>query len=174
MDIHNIDSVENEAEFQRCYNDNADSLLRFFLHKVSDRNIALDLLQDDYMKLWRAYTEGQKIESCKSWLYRVGSNEVIDWYRRKKNLSLDMLAEAHVQFSVSEDPIYQNAEQSQMFLLFNKLSPEDRQLLTLRFIDDLPTVEIAKIFSVEPNTVPVKVFRALKRLRELADHHKEK
>ena len=169
MDNTLINQVENEAEFARCYNDNADSLFRFFLYKVSDKNIALDLLQDDFSKLWQAYLAGQKINSCQSWLYKVGSNSVIDWYRRKKNLSLDVLMEAHMDFSVSEDPTYFQAEKSQAIHLFNKLSAADRQILTLRFVDDLPIKNIAKIFAVKPANVSLKIHRALERLRALTD-----
>ena len=163
----------SEAEFQRCYNDNADNLFRFFLYKVSDMNVALDLFQDDFFKLWKAYTNGQKINSCKSWLYKVGTNSVIDWYRRKRNLSLDLLQEAHIDFAISEDEIYVEAEQSQMIQLFNKLPAEDRQILILRFIDGLPIKKIAEIYSMNPKTVPIRVFRALKVLRELVKNHQK-
>lgn len=164
---NNKNNIENEIEFQRCYNANSDALFRFFLYKVSDRNIALELFQEDFFKLWRAYTIGQKIDSCKSWLFKVGSNSVIDWYRRKKNLSLDVMLEAKTDFLISEDPIYANAEQSQAIKLFNKLPLKDKQLLTLRFVDNISNEVIAKTFSILPISVPVKIHRALKRLRIL-------
>ena len=81
-----------------CYENHSDSLFRYCLYKTSDREKALDLTQDAFMKTWEYIEEGNQVKNLKSLLFTIANNLIIDFYRKKKTLSLDNIIEGGVDF----------------------------------------------------------------------------
>jgi RNA polymerase sigma factor (sigma-70 family) len=67
-------------------------LLNYIRRKVSSPEEAEDILQDVFYQFFNSLNS-EPIEKISSWLYRAAENKIIDWYRKKKNLSLDALNE---------------------------------------------------------------------------------
>jgi RNA polymerase sigma factor (sigma-70 family) len=65
-------------------------LSRFIQNRVPDPDAAEDILQDVFYELTEAYRLTKPLERVASWLFAVARNKINDWYRRPKNLSLDM------------------------------------------------------------------------------------
>ncbi len=65
-------------------------LSRFIQNRLPDPDAAEDILQDVFYELTEAYRLTKPIERVASWLFAVARNKINDWYRRPKNLSLDM------------------------------------------------------------------------------------
>src|SRR3989344_5622010 len=83
-----------EQEFLKAYDDLADAIFRHCYFRVSDRDKAKDITQDTFTKTWEYIARGGKVESIKAFLYRVANNLIVDEFRKKKELSLERLADS--------------------------------------------------------------------------------
>src|SRR4051812_4820943 len=82
-----------EQSFRSAFDDYADELFRHALYRLSDRDKALDAVQDTFLRALDAARAGPDIENLRAFLYRTLRNLIIDEYRRKKALSLDEMEE---------------------------------------------------------------------------------
>ncbi len=155
------------SQFTLAYNQYADALFRYCYFKTSDRELAKDLVQQTFLQAWNYLQAGQKIKDFKPFLYRIAGNLVIDWYRKRKEESLDSLASGGLQLADNrQDPIDQ-AEIALVLKTLDKLDVGDKELIIWRHIEGLSIKEISAIISETENTVSVRLHRALQKLRDL-------
>ena len=160
-----------EQEFLRIYDAYADAIFRHCYYRVFDREQARDLVQESFMRTWQYATQGKEIKNVRAFLYRVANNLIIDESRKKKSVSLEVLqetgwepsSEEHLQLDV-------NIDASAMLNVINQLEHEHREVLIMRYVDNLKPKEIAAILEVSPNVVSVRIHRAMKQLRILLPH----
>lgn len=162
-DIHN--------SFQDFYHEHADSLFRFCMTKVRDRHIAVDLVQESFINLWDYICKQGALGAVsypKALLYRIARNAIIDWSRKKKAASLDMLVEAGIDFShttnLNEEHMTQDDLQTLLHIIETLAEPY-RDALIMRYIDGLSVSEIAEITGETTNLISVRIHRALEKLR---------
>ena len=161
-----MDQAELKALFLAAYDAYADELYRFCLMKVSDRERAEDLVQDTYTRFWQVLRDGTRPDNTRAFLYTIARNRVIDWYRKKKEQSLDQLREAGIDFAGSGTAeITDNAELQQVLAVINELDEPSRDVLLLRFMEGWTPSEIAELNGESANAVSVRLNRALKKVR---------
>src|SRR4051812_32968922 len=80
-------------EFTTMYEAESDGIFRFCLVRVSDREQALDLTQETFAKVWQFVSDGKTLTHARTFLYTVARNLIIDWYRKKKSVSLEAMME---------------------------------------------------------------------------------
>ncbi|MEK7075848.1 MAG: RNA polymerase sigma factor [Patescibacteria group bacterium] len=145
----------NELDFEKTYNEFADSIFRHCFFRVSSREVAKDLTQETFVKTWQALEKGKEVYNMKAFLYKVATNLIIDYYRKHKEVSLDDLQEKGVDF-VKESRQAPDFMDLQVVLREVHSLPEKyRQVLMMRYIEDLSVIEIADMISVSENTVSV-------------------
>ena len=155
--------------FAEIYDLYVTKIYRFIYFKVSSVEEAEDLTSEVFLKSWQYISEGKKIENMNALLYRIARNAVIDFYRSRaktealeENISGDQ--------AVSEDDL-KNIEISLDFADMEKslrdLKDEYREVIVLRFVDELSIKEIADILEKNKGTVRVLIFRALQALKQL-------
>jgi RNA polymerase sigma-70 factor (ECF subfamily) len=166
-----------KERFQKIYSENADSVFRYCFFRVSDRILATDLTQDIFMRYWDNLAKGTHIGNDRAFLFTVARNIIIDWYRKKKSVSLEGLQEENEdteEFTIIED----NAKgaldmQNESRFLLDKikaLPATSQQILYLRYIEDLKPKEIAQALDIKENTVSVRIHRALDELRKITGY----
>lgn len=69
---------------------NRKRLLDYIRRKISSDMDAEDILQDVFYQFWDTM-QNEPIQQAAAWLYRVAENKIIDWYRKRKTVSLDKL-----------------------------------------------------------------------------------
>ncbi len=157
---------EQKERFIEAFNTYSDALFRHALFRVSDRQVSIDLVQDAYTKTWAQVANGQVIENFQSYLYHVLNNLIIDYYRKKKSVSLDTLAEDG--FDPAGDgaeEIVASAEHSELMHHLDALPQKDRDVIVMRYIDGLQIKQIAQVLGETENSVSVRVHRAIKKLQ---------
>lgn len=171
----------DEQAFLEAFGEHADALFRHAFFRLSDRERAFDVVQDTYLKAWDYVVGGGTIRQYKSFLYRVLHNLIIDEYRKKRSSSLDELLENEtiadaVEARMSEGGLRETEEALDESILVESIRsripelPEDyATVLTLRFIDDLSTREIAEAVGVSENVVSVRIHRGVAKLRTLCN-----
>ena len=161
-----MDQHELKALFLAAYDSHADELYRFCLVKVSDRERAEDLVQDVFTRFWQVLRDGTVPDNTRAFLYTLARNRVIDWYRKKKEGSLDVLQEAGVDFAGSgSGEVVNHAEMERLLAVINELDEPSRDVLLLRFMEGWTPSEIGELNNESANAVSVRLNRALKKVR---------
>ncbi|HEX8591308.1 MAG TPA: sigma-70 family RNA polymerase sigma factor [Candidatus Paceibacterota bacterium] len=161
-----MDQTECKAYFLAAYDAYADELYRFCFMKVSNREKAEDLVQDTFTRFWQVLRDGTAPENPRAFLYTLARNRVIDWYRKKKESSLDVLQEAGIDFAdAGIDDIVENAEMTRLMAVINELDEPSRDVLLLRFMEGWTPQEIADLNGESANAVSVRLNRALSKVR---------
>ena len=166
-------SGSHEERFLEAFREYGDALFRHAFLRVSDRERAIDIVHDTYTKVWSYIRAGHEIEAFRPFLYKVLNNLIIDEYRKTKETSLDALLE---QEGVTEGSFAELSESTieslaatidgrKAFELLATLPDEYREVIVLRFVDELGPKEISQLIEESENVVSVRLHRGLKLLR---------
>ncbi len=158
-----------EKSFLESYEAFSDALFRYCYFKTGDRELAKDMLQDIFFKTWDYLSKGNIIDNFRPFLYKLANNIIIDWYRKKKAISLDVLIEDGFDPADLKSKTDEQAEVEQAMKILSKLSQDDQDLIVLRYVNDLSPKDIAILLHEEENNISVKLHRAIKRLRDLME-----
>lgn len=160
-----------EQLFFEAYEAHADAIFRHCFLRVSDRELAKDLMQEAFTRTWESMRNGSNPKNIRAFIYRVASNLVIDHYRKKKTYSLEELTE-----KTGFDPSIDNTDHliniidaKHALAFLPKLPEQYRSVVILRYIDDFSPREIATITGEPENTISVRIHRGVKKLRELME-----
>lgn len=158
------------------YDQHSDAIYRFILFKISDRDLAWDLTQDCFMKAWHYFSlKEREIANKKAFLYTVARNLVIDhWRQKEKTATVDIDLVAHTiedGNDLHKKTVVQDEIRSLMKLL-DELPEESKNILLLRYAEELTFDEIAKATGKSNVAVRVQTHRAMKRLKALAQKHR--
>ena len=169
-------SSEAESDFLKAYEEHASGLFRFLAMKVSNKETAQDLLQETFTRAWDYCLKGEKILQWKPFLFRTAYNLVVDTYRKKRAVSLDMMIDDQG-FSIPDDDDIQNVQRAEVKRVREAIDSLDelyRDVLLLRFSEDLPPKIIAEVTGLSENVVSVRIHRGLQKLKEIIDPQFEK
>lgn len=159
--------------FAKVYDLYITPIYRFIYFKVSTHHDAEDLTSEVFLKTWQYITDNDDpIENLKALLYKTARNLVIDFYRQKAQK--EFVREEEILINI-EDSRQQNllaqietaAQMRNIEVVLRKMKDEYREIIILRFIEELSTKEIAKILDKSKGAVRVLIHRALKVARDL-------
>lgn len=166
--------------FEVIYEKESDAIFRFCLVRVSNREQALDITQETFLRLWQNLKGGQDIQNNRAFLFTIARRLVIDWYRKKKSLSLDnmMFDEKEGGYDVADDKttegnLSSGAEGRYFLGRINELTPSNREPVYLRYVEDLSPPEIGEILGISANAASVRINRGLIELRKKAGYNDE-
>lgn len=164
-------TLEKSAPFVEMYDQYADAIYRFALFKVSDRELAWDIAQECFLKMWRQMeNEEKEIRNQKALLFTIARHLIIDHWRQKaKHKTIDM---EEVAFTLGDDKdLHRQSiikeETEVMMRQLDKLPTHQKEILVLRYTEDLPFYDIAKITGKSLISVRVEAHRAIKKLKLL-------
>lgn len=151
--------------FTNAHGDYEKALLRHSFFKVSNRELADDLVQITFLKTWEYLIKHGKIDAMKAFLFHVLNNLIIDEYRKKKTVSLDTLTEEGFQVLVDDsERLFNMIDGRKAIMLIPQLSKKYQEVILMRFVQDLPLKEIAVITKQSNNTVAVQIHRGVEKL----------
>lgn len=161
-----------EELFFDAYEAYADAIFRHCYFRVHDRELAKDLMQETYTRTWQEIRNGKAPEQIRPFLYRVATNLIIDYYRKKKTYSLENLQETYgFDPAVDKtDEIIDSLDAKRALEFLPQLSESYRSVLVMRYVDDMSPKEIAGITGETENTVSVHIHRAAQKLRSCMEN----
>lgn len=170
--------MELIKKFEEIYDLEGDAIFRFCLMRVSNREQALDITQETFLRLWQSLTNGKEIENSKAFLFTIARRLIIDWYRKKKSFSLDDMFMGNdkeesfdvLDKSTDEKSLEIGAEGRYLLSKIKELKDKDRDILYLRFVEDLSPPEIGKMFGISANAASVRINRGLEELRKISGY----
>ena len=149
-------------------------LLRYLLFLTGKRETAEDLFQETWMRVLLRGAQYNGKARFDTWLFTIARNLVIDLSRKRQMASLDEMSETGEDerpFEVAIDgpsPLEQFAsreDQAEVAAVLLKLEPNYREVLTLRFHEELSLEEIAAFTHAPLSTVKSRLYRGLAALK---------
>jgi len=170
---------EFERQFADAFERHSDELFRHAAMRLADRERALELTQECFLRAWEYASGGNEIRELRPFLYRTLKNLIIDEYRKHKTGSLEAMVaqsetlELEMLLPADETNTLEAAmerhEGSRALKGLAKLPELYREALHLRYIDGLSPKEIAQTIGESENVVSVRIHRGLKKLKEMLD-----
>jgi RNA polymerase sigma-70 factor (ECF subfamily) len=150
-------------------------LFRYLLHLTANRERAEDFFQETWVRVLERGHQFDGKWKFEAWLFAIARNLVLDWYRRKKPRSLESLAgpdEDAAAFDLQDEksptPLEQvlDAEvRTGIKLGLEKVPAIYREVLVLRFQEEMQIEEIAGVTGVPLSTVKSRLYRGLEALK---------
>lgn len=161
---------------------NQQKLYSYILFVVRDPEVANDVFQDTFVKVITKLQEG-KYTNCGKfsfWLTRIAHNVIMDGYRRQKSEHIVEPTEDNDLSNLRSDELLDiNRENEYVNMqimndvrhLMNALPASQREVVYMRFYQDLSFKEIANITGVSINTSLGRMRYALINMRRMAKQH---
>lgn len=155
--------------FTELYGRHSPALLTFLVGLTGDRAMAEDLLQETFVRVYRARHNYEATGSFRAWLFTIGRRLVIDWRRSRKITWIDDATALETASAPerAEDRIEARDLIFRIEGALNRLPPAQREVVLLSRYAALDTDEIARVTGQTPGAVRVTLHRALQRLRAL-------
>ena len=155
-----------DIRFTQIYNQYKSSIYKFCLVKLNgDNSDAEDCMQNVFMTFYKKLCNNEEIANPRAYLYRIANNYImkhIEANSRENKTSLPI--EDYADKIIDER---NDADSEIDFKLLNEklnklLTPNEQQLLRLKYIDDLTIEQVAKVLNTNKQTIA----KRLQRLRE--------
>jgi RNA polymerase sigma-70 factor (ECF subfamily) len=158
------------------------AVFAFIVRLVQDHQLAEDLVQETFLRVFGSRKRWQPRSKFTSWLYRIARNLCIDEKRRYWNRLVQRDAEARIGDSsdslsvidLTEDKGFnarqrssQRAHAEIIKQAVNSLSHDQREVIILNKYQGLSYIEIAEILGVTPESIKQRAYRAHLKLREI-------
>jgi len=180
-DIYFIELVlaGKQNAFAHLVNRHKDHAFNLAFRICGNREEAEEIAQDAFMKAYRSLTHFKMRSSFSTWLYRIVYNTAISLVRTRKKgvLSLDEFPADAIDFmgiSVTEEEAAAEYRDSLVNFALQKISEEERALITLYYYDELSVEEISGITAISKSNVKVKLFRARQKMIAIIERIEKK
>lgn len=167
-----------EQLYQRYYR----PVLLFILRVVQDRDMAEDLVQETFIRVYNNRESWQPRSRFTSWLYRIARNLCIDEKRRYWNRLVQMdsqyndfsqdnipspLDRAEDDNGDARESFASKIDEETIKKAINQLSPEQREVIILNKYQGMSYIEIAEILGATPESIKQRAYRAHLKLRQI-------
>jgi RNA polymerase sigma-70 factor (ECF subfamily) len=150
-------------------------LFRYLLHLTGSRERAEDFFQETWVRVLERGSQYDGRWKFEAWLFTISRNLVLDWHRRKKPESLESMRGPEedapafdVQDEKSATPLetfLSNEQREGVQASLTKIPVVFREVLVLRFQEEMQLDEIAVVLSAPISTVKSRLYRGLEALR---------
>jgi RNA polymerase sigma-70 factor, ECF subfamily len=161
----------SEQALAALYNHYFERVYRFIYYRVSHKETAEDLTEEVFVKLFKNLRSLQQPKAFEGWLFQIARNLVIDYYRSKKAVVPLEEIENTLEYETNiVDLVNLQMEQTIFIKLLKELSPEQQQVIKLKFLEDIDNEAIAQVMKKTEGAIRVIQHRAIAKLKELTDN----
>jgi RNA polymerase sigma-70 factor (ECF subfamily) len=180
--IHASDYIQkavagDREAFNRLVRTFSDDLFRMIYYRTQSAADAEDITQDVFMQAYNNLGNLRNPDRFKSWLYRIAINRVYDHLRKRKLMTIfsvfrdddtDYPRESISRLNSGEgmERLMQRDFWKQFRLALKKLSPLEKEVFLLRFLDHLSLKEITRVLKKSESTIKTSLYRAIKKVRQ--------
>ncbi|WP_315349998.1 sigma-70 family RNA polymerase sigma factor [Hoylesella saccharolytica] len=172
----------NNMAFDLLLDRNQSNLFSYILFIVHDRDVANDLFQETFVKVITKLQQGKYTTTGKfsAWIIRIAHNVIMDWYRSQKSGKVIEFANDNDLSNISNTNVLDATIESKFVneqilcdvkKMMNYLPVTQREVIFMRFYQDLSFKEIATLTNVSINTALGRMRYAVMNLRRMAQNH---
>ncbi len=168
----------DESSFEILLTRHKNRVYAFIMSKIKNKDITEDIFQDTFIKVINSLKNGKYNEEGKflPWVMRIAHNLVIDYFRKNKKFSIirptaefdifDMISEKSPN---KEEEMIVNQTHIDLKLLIDQLPNDQKEVLKLRYYEDMSFKKIADLTNVSINTALGRMRYALINIRKLSN-----
>lgn len=142
--------------------------------QINDREIAKDLTQEIFISALKSIGNyEEKKSSFKTWIYKIASNKVIDYYRSKYYKYTTIVEEIEGYDFISSHNIeneFQTKEDVELVMdIVKTLSSNIQQIFRLKVFGDMTFCEIGKLLDISESTVKTRYYSAVRKIKKIVE-----
>jgi len=175
--VHDEESLIRRAQqrdqvaLTQLYEENFDKIYRYIVIKIGDRTEAEDMTQQVFLNALQSISSYKfKGMPFSSWLYRIAHNQVVDHIRKRSKQATVPLDESLPIPAADGDPKYEvemKFEIEQVAVAAQKLTPAQREVISLRFASELSIAEVAGVMGKSEGAIKALQHSAIAALRKI-------
>lgn len=146
--------------FQKIY--------RYCKFNTDNNEVAKDICQESFVKAWKKLkdfkTEGNW--SLQSFLFTIARNLIIDRVRKKKEYALEQFEELPSEYDLYEE-VDKGQDVQRVREVLSKLEDMDRQIIILRYFEEMSSQEVAAILGIKDGALRVRTFRVMQKMKDI-------
>ena len=173
----------NNKAFDELLNRTQSNLFAYIMFVVRNEDVANDIFQETFVKVITRLQEGRYTDSGKFsfWLTRIAHNAIMDWYRAQRSEHIVDLADENDLSKLKGEQVMDNFRESELVndqvmddvrRMMEALPAAQREVVYMRFYQQLSFKEIAELTGVSINTSLGRMRYALMNLRKMAKEHR--
>ncbi|MCR5579855.1 MAG: sigma-70 family RNA polymerase sigma factor [Prevotella sp.] len=172
----------NNRAFDELLTRSQDKIFNYIMYVVKDEDLANDLFQETYLKVITKMQTGKYTDTGKFlwWLTRIAHNVIIDYFRSQKssriveptkdndlsNLNSNSVMDSNRESELANEQVLHDVKK-----LMEALPESQREVVFMRYYQELSFKEIAELTGVSINTSLGRMRYALMNLRKMTQEH---
>jgi len=172
----------NNPAFDVLLNRYKSSVHSYIYYIVRDRDLTEDVFQETFVKAIVTIKQGRYSETgkFKAWIMRIAHNLIIDNFRQERNentisndeVDVDLFNDIRLSDCTAEDQMVQNQVFEDVRKLVRHLPDNQREVLEMRYYQDMSFKEIAEVTGVSINTALGRMRYAILNMRRMAEENR--
>ena len=170
----------DNSSFEVLLNRHKNRVFAFIMSKIQNKDLSEDIFQDTYVKVVNSLQKGKYNEEGKflPWVMRIAHNLVIDHFRKQKKMQMirsnndfdifDVIKDSKIN---ADEKLIKDQIFSDLNSLIDKLPSDQKEVLKMRYYEELSFKKIAEHFDISINTALGRMRYALINLRALSKKH---
>ena len=170
----------DNSSFEVLLNRHKNRVFAFIMSKIKNKDLSEDIFQDTYVKVVNSLHKGKYNEEGKflPWVMRIAHNLVIDHFRKQKKMQMirsnndfdifDVIKDSKIN---ADEKLIKDQIFSDLNSLIDKLPSDQKEVLKMRYFEELSFKKIAEHFDISINTALGRMRYALINLRALSKKH---
>ena len=142
-------------------------LFYFLRHRTETDQDIEDLVQETFLKAFKSIDRFDPERKFSTWLYTIASREAIS--RHRSNKKMKSIPAGTSSIPDPEDIVIQKEESQNIWALASTLPEKEYEAIWLRYAEEMPIKDIARVTKKSPITVRVLLYRARLKLAERID-----
>ena len=171
----------NNSAFDVLLNRYKSSIHSYIYFIVRNKDLAEDIFQETFVKVIITIKQGRYTDNgkFKAWITRIAHNLIIDYFRQERSentisnddVEVDLFNNSKLCDSTIEDAMIRGQVLSDVKKLVKHLPDNQREVLEMRYYQDLSFKEIADLTGVSINTALGRMRYAILNMRKMAEEH---
>lgn len=157
------------SQFESLFNRHGDAIFRHLHYRLGDRERAKELTQEVFMRVWQHLAARKSVSYEKAFLYKIANNLFINEIRTDRNTTSLESLEEETGFEPADAarPPDKVAEETELLMFLQQLSPPYHEVLIYRYIDDMSVKDIAALLGEKETNISMRIKRATEKLQQL-------
>lgn len=140
-------------------------LFRYIVAVVNDRNLAEDVLQEVFIRIYRKLRWLREPQAFRAWSYQIATREAFRYLKRERSWTDQVRDEDVLNVMPVAEPVYSPELVQRLPEMVGELSPASRAVIVLYYLHELSLVETAAVLDIPIGTVKSRLAYGLESLR---------
>lgn len=153
--------VFEQGEIETLIRENYMRIYKYCFYHVANRDVAQDITQDVFLKFVKELDRYKEYGKLSNYLYVIAKNSIRDYMRKRKDANLEVIAERS-----DDGGIDKKIDQICIWKALNSLDKLEKDIVVLRYYQELRIKDIAQIVNLPASTIRYKLKNAEKILKK--------